>query len=70
VVGTFFSAGMRAYDIRDPFVPREIANYAPGTPAGSPMASAQTNDVLVDDRGIVHAVERHCGGLYVPETSV
>jgi hypothetical protein len=70
VIGTFFNAGVRAYDIRDPFAPREIAYYVPGTPAGSPVASAQINDVFVDDRGIVYAVERHCGGLYILEMSL
>lgn len=67
VLGTFFSAGVRAYDIRDPFAPREVAWYVPETPAGSPVGAVQLNDVFVDDRGIVFTVDRHSGGLYVIE---
>src|SRR5581483_3324309 len=65
VVGTFFNAGVRAYDIRDPFAPREIAYYVPPPPAGAPTGAVQLNDVFVDDRGIVYSVDRHTGGLYV-----
>lgn len=67
VLGTFFNAGVRAYDIRDPFAPREIASFVPPAPEGSPVGAAQINDVLVDDRGIVFAVDRHSGGLYCLE---
>src|SRR4051794_13064634 len=70
VLGTFFNAGVRAYDVRDPFAPREIAYFVPPTPEGSPVATAQINDVFVDDRGIVFAVDRHAGGLYSLEMSV
>jgi hypothetical protein len=64
VLGTFFNAGVRAYDIRDPLEPKEIASFVPPAPEGSPVGAAQINDVLVDDRGIVFAVDRHSGGLY------
>jgi hypothetical protein len=67
VLGTFFNAGVRAYDIRDPFAPREVASFVPPAPEGSPVGAAQINDVLVDDRGIVFAVDRHSGGLYCLE---
>ena len=67
MLGTFFSAGVRAYDIRDPFAPREVAWYVPETPSGSPVGAVQLNDVFVDDRGIVFTVDRHSGGLYVIE---
>jgi len=70
VLGTFFNAGVRAYDIRDPYAPREIAYYIPETPAGSPVGAAQINDVFVDDRGVVFCVDRHAGGLYVLEMSI
>lgn len=70
VLGTFFNAGVRAYDIRDPFAPREIAAFVPPVPDGSPVGTAQINDVLVDDRGIVFAVDRHCGGLYCLEMAL
>jgi len=70
VLGTFFNAGVRAYDIRDPFAPREVAYFVPPKPEGSPVPTAQINDVFVDDRGIVFAVDRHAGGLYVLEMSI
>ena len=67
VLGTFFNAGVRAYDVRDPFQPREVAHFIPPAPEGSPVPTAQINDVFVDDRGIVFAVDRHIGGLYALE---
>jgi hypothetical protein len=67
VLGTFFNAGVRAYDIRDPYAPREVAYFVPPAPAGAPAGTAQINDVFVDDRGIVFTVDRHAGGLYALE---
>ncbi len=67
VLGTFFNAGVRAYDISDPYAPREVASYIPETPAGSRTGTAQINDVFVDDRGVVFCVDRHAGGLYALE---
>ena len=67
MLGTFFNAGVRAYDIRDPYEPKEIASFVPPAPQGSPVGTAQINDVLVDDRGVVFAVDRHSGGLYCLE---
>jgi hypothetical protein len=70
VLGTFFNAGVRAYDISDPYAPREVAWYIPPPPNGSRVKTAQINDVFVDDRGIVFAVDRHAGGLYALEMSL
>ena len=67
---TFFNAGVRAYDVRDPYAPREIAYFVPPAPAGSPVGAVQLNDVFVDDRGIVFTVDRHAGGLYVLEMNL
>jgi hypothetical protein len=67
VLGTFFNAGVRAYDVRDPHAPQEIAYYVPPAPAGAPAGTVQINDVFVDDRGVVFAVDRHAGGLYALE---
>ena len=67
VLGTFFNAGVRAYDISDPYDPREVAHFIPETPAGSRTGTAQINDVFVDDRGVVFCVDRHAGGLYALE---
>ena len=53
---SWFAAGVRAVDIRDPRHPREVGYYVP---AGNPL----TNNVEVDARGIVTIVDRAGGGL-------
>jgi len=70
VLGTFFNAGVRAYDVRDPYQPKEVASFIPDAPNGAPAGTAQVNDVFVDDRGIVFAVDRHAGGLYILEMNL
>jgi hypothetical protein len=70
VLGTFFNAGVRAYDVSDPYAPREVAWYIPEAPPGAPAGTAQINDVFVDDRGVVFCVDRHAGGLYALEMTL
>jgi len=70
VVGTFFNAGVRAYDVLNPYQPKEIAHYVPETPKGARTGAVQLNDVYVDDRRIVFAVDRHIGGLYILEMTI
>ncbi|MGZ8203048.1 MAG: LVIVD repeat-containing protein, partial [Burkholderiales bacterium] len=70
VVGAFFNAGVRVYDIANPYQPREIAYFVPGAPKLSPKGAIQINDVYVDDRRIVYAVDRFSGGLYILEMNV
>ena len=65
VFGTFFNAGVRAFDVRNPFQPVEVASYVPPPPPCSRLGAAQVNDVYVDAEGIVYATERFGGGLYV-----
>ena len=62
IFGSFFSAGVRAFDIRDPFQPRQVAAFEPAGPV-------QINDVYVTADGIVYAVDRSGGGLYILEYS-
>ena len=64
-VGTWFSAGLRVYDIRDPFTPKEIAAFLPETPEG--QRGCRISDVFVDDRGYIFAGDRTRGGLYILE---
>jgi hypothetical protein len=70
VLGTFFNAGVRVYDVRNPYEPGEVAWYVPPAPTGAPLGTVQINDVFVDDRGVVFAVDRHAGGLYVLEMNL
>jgi hypothetical protein len=67
VFGTFFNGGVRAYDVSNPYQPREIGYFVPGAPKLSPKGSAQINDVWVDENRIVYTVDRFTGGLYTLE---
>jgi hypothetical protein len=67
VLGTFFNGGLRAYDISNPYQPKEVGAFVPGPPKGTPVGSVQLNDVFVDERAIVYTVDRFTGGLYTLE---
>ena len=76
---TFFNAGLRALDIRDPFNPREIGHYVPATteqtdkrcvgegPNERCKVAIQSNNVEVDDRGFVYVVDRANTGMHIVE---
>lgn len=70
IFATFFNGGVRAYDIRNPFMPREVAFYVPACPEGSRAGAVQINDVYVDENQIVYAVDRFTGGLYILECAL
>jgi hypothetical protein len=70
VVGTFFNGGVRAFDVRDPFQPKEVAAFVPPALRKSPVKASQLNDVLIDERSILYTVDRIIGGLYVLELRV
>jgi hypothetical protein len=65
VFGSFFNGGVRAFDIRDPFRPVQVAAFVPPAPDGSPVGAIQINDVYVTADGVVYAVDRSGGGLYI-----
>lgn len=65
VATVWFTAGVRLYDISDPFEPKEFAAFIPETPQG--QTASRMNDVFVDDRGILYAGDRMNGGLYTLE---
>ena len=67
IVGTFFNGGLRAYDISNPYQPKEVATFVPEAPRGSKAGAIQLNDVFIDERAVVYTVDRFTGGLYILE---
>jgi hypothetical protein len=55
----WFAGGLRIVDVADPTAPQEVAHYIPQPAAGK--AAPQTNDVDVDERGLVYIVDRYTG---------
>jgi hypothetical protein len=70
VVGSFFNGGVRAFDVSDPFRPKEAASCVPPAPRKSALGAIQINDVFVDERQVVYALDRISGGLYTMELRV
>jgi hypothetical protein len=59
VYAVWFSAGLRIIDVADPAAPREVGCFIP-EPAGGHNAP-QSNDVMLDARGLIHMVDRRAG---------
>jgi len=55
----WFSGGIRAVDISNPYSPTEVGYYVPRSIEGRDVP--QTNDVFVDGRGLVFALDRSRG---------
>tara|TARA_B100000029_G_scaffold512936_1_gene610961 strand:+ start:183 stop:614 length:432 start_codon:yes stop_codon:yes gene_type:complete len=55
----WFAQGLRLIDISDPYQPKEAGFFKPDAPAGFELAS--TNDVTVDDRGLIYIIDRQNG---------
>lgn len=76
VYDSYFHAGLRVYDVSDPFVPKEIAYFIPPNPekplwelemANKPLGTAE--DVVVDDRGYIYLNTMH-DGVYILKSLV
>jgi len=55
----WFGGGLRIIDVADPLSPREIGHFIPEPVAG--RAAPQSNDVALDQRGLIYMVDRHVG---------
>jgi hypothetical protein len=64
---TYQNAGLRVFDVANPFRPEEIAAFVPSPASGqappTPIASA---DVFVDRRGLVYLTDA-TSGLHILE---
>ncbi len=56
VFATYFSAGVRLYDLAEPEHPAEVAHWIPEPPPGQPVP--QINDLFVDSGGLVWVTDR------------
>jgi hypothetical protein len=70
---TYFNAGLRGFDLSDPYVPTEVGWYVPADPTvrRGPKPSTlvtQFEDVLVDDRGLIFCTDKN-HGLFVLESA-
>ena len=71
----YFNAGLRVFDIRDPFAPVEVAHFVPNFNANTYFCSGtecdtraiQTNNVDTDTRGYIYIVDRAGTGTHILE---
>jgi hypothetical protein len=59
VHAVWFGGGLRIIDVADPMAPREVGYFIPD-PVGGRKAP-QSNDVMLDERGLIYMVDRHVG---------
>jgi hypothetical protein len=66
---SYFNAGVRAVDIRDPYNPKEVGFYIPAitenTDPRDGKKAIQTNNVDVDGRGYVYTFDRANTGMHI-----
>jgi hypothetical protein len=63
----YFTGGVRAWDIREPQAPVEVAFYVPESNANTDPDGYMTNNLEVDDRGYIYATDRNGAGLDILE---
>jgi hypothetical protein len=78
---TWFNAGVRAIDIRDPYHPKEVGYFIPAITAATDKRcikvngqdackiAIQSNNVETDDRGYIYVVDRANTGLHILEVT-
>jgi len=76
---TFFNAGVRALDVRDPYRPKEVGFFIPAITEKTDVrcvkvdgqdrckTAIQSNNVETDERGFVYVVDRANTGLHILE---
>jgi hypothetical protein len=76
---SWFNAGVRVVDVRDPYRPREVGFYIPARTKNTDVRCAdevnktgcvpvvQINNMEVDERGFIYAVDRADTGLFILE---
>ncbi len=76
---TWFNAGVRAIDIRDPYGPKEVGFFIPAITEATEKrcikvdgqdrckTAIQSNNVETDDRGYIYVVDRANTGLHILE---
>jgi hypothetical protein len=76
---TWFNAGVRAIDVRDPFQPKEVGYFIPSITEATDKrcikvdgqdrckVAIQSNNVETDDRGYIYVVDRANTGLHILE---
>jgi len=79
---TWFNAGVRAIDIRDPYSPKEVGYYIPAITNETDVRCVkltdgsesckrviQSNNVEVDNRGYIYIVDRADTGMHILEVT-
>jgi hypothetical protein len=64
----WFAQGVRLVDIANPFAPREVGHFLPDPAPGEQRASS--NDVTIDDRGLIYLVDRVRGVDIIEATAL
>ena len=59
----YFNGGVRIWDIREPQAPMEVAFYVPEANAKTDPDGYMTNNVEIDNRGLVYIVDRNGAGM-------
>ena len=78
---TFFNAGVRAIDMRNPYRPREVGYFIPSITEATDKRcvkvdgqdrckiAIQSNNVETDDRGYIYVVDRANTGMHILEVT-